>query len=372
MTDPAPEVDRGTPRGDVWDGLEQLERAPDGSAAPPELPGPGRLVGRSLALLRAIAPDVRRGALAVGLQFLGLLGPLLVLVAAAIARLPEPTVLFGAGPPGTPADVELAGLVGIGILVAAAGGTALAIESRAIGLALVATAARGRPVSLPGALRRSRQSFWRLVALSVAVELPLGLLGSLVGEVLVGPEAAGSPPAAALGFLVALVLQVPIVYAAAGIVVGGLGVRAALRESIRLVARAPRLLPVVVGIGAAAQVLLVVALNGGLELMIVVADLADLDLAADDPARTFGAIALLLGASSAVGSLLFSVTCLATAPQAVVVALAGRTLGLDQTAAAGEASAASSTRWLTLPMALGIATAVLVSVIGIQNVVGRG
>lgn len=332
------------------------------------LPGPRRLVATSLELLRRTAPEVRRGALAVGLQFLGLLGPVLVLIAVALARLPDPTVLFGDGPPPKPADAELAGLVGLGLLIAVAGGTALAVESRAIGLVLVASAALGRPVASAAALRRSRQTFWRLVALSVAVELPLGILGSLAGEVLAGPSAGGAPLAAALGLLAAVVLQAPIVYTAAGIVVGGLGLPAALRASVRLVATAPRLVPAVVAVGAAAQLLLVVALNGGLDVMAVVSDLAGLGLGPDDPARTFATLVVLLGVSSAVGSLVFSVTCLAVAPQAVVGALAGPNRGLDR--AAAEASAGPS-RWLSLPMALGIATAVVISIVGIQNVLGR-
>lgn len=350
----------------------------DGPAAAPEetgsaagtgtpIPGPRRLLGRSLETLRQTAPDVRRGALAVGLQFLGLLGPVLVLVGVAVARLPDPTVLFGAGPPTSAADAELAGLVGLGVVVAMAGGMALAIESRAIGLALAGAAAVGRPLPLREALSRSRHVFWRLVVLAVGIELPLGLAGSVIGEAIAGPGVAGTPLAAGLGFLVTLVLQVPIAYAAGLIVVADLRLRAALRESLRLVAELPRVVPVVLAIGGAAQVLLVLALNGGLEVVALVADLADLGLSGD-PLRTFATLALLLGLSSAVGSLLFSVTCLAVAPQAVVVALARPVIGLDRAAGTGTPGSA---RWLSVPMALGIATAVVVSVVGIQNIVGR-
>lgn len=362
MTEVGPEPARREPFVDV-------EPPPDAEAVRPALPGPGRLVGRSLAVLRRVAPNVRRGALAIGLQFLGLLGPVLVLVAAAIARLPDPTILFGDGPPAAPADAELVGLVGIGMLVALAGGTALAVESRAIGLGLLGAAAQGRSFALSAALRRSRQSFWRLVGLSLAIELPLGVVGSFLGEALAGPSAAGSPLATGLGFLVGLVLQVPIVYAAPGIVLGDLGLRAALRASVGLVRATPRLVPVVVGVGAAAQVLLVIALNGGLEIVARVAEAADLGLTGD-PLRTFAAIALLLGATSAAGSLFFTVTCLAVAPQALVAALARPTPGLDR--ALTEEAASGPSRWLTVPMVLAIATAVVVSVVGIQNVVGRG
>lgn len=344
------------------------ESAGPAAGAGTPIPGPRRLLGRSLEVLRRTAPDVRRGALAVGLQFLGFLGPVLVLVGVAVARLPDPTALFGAGPPASAADAELAGLVGLGILVAMAGGTALAIESRAIGLALAGAGAAGRPLHLREALARSRQAFWRLVLLAVAIELPLGLAGSFIGEAMAGPGAAGTPLAAGLGFLIALVLQVPIAYAAGCIVVADLRFRAALLESLRLVAELPRLVPIVVAVGGAAQILLVLALNGGLEVVALVADLADLGLTGD-PLRTFATLAVLLGLSSAVGSLLFSVTCLAVAPQAVVVALARPSLGLDRAAGIGSPG---SVRWLSVPMALGIATAVVVSVVGIQNIVGRG
>ncbi len=344
-------------------------RSPE--SEPPHRPGlgPRGLLGRSLELIRDAAPDLRRGALLVGLQFLGLLGPILVLVAVGVARLPDPTILFGEGPPGppAPADAELVGLVGLGILITLAGGTALAIESRAIGLALVGARAAGRRLSLRAALRRSRQSFWRLVGLAVLVELPLSLVGTLVGEGLAGPEARGSLLAAALGFVVALALQLPIAYAGGAIVVGGLGLRAALRDSVRLVIAAPRLVPLVVAVGGAAQVLLVLALNGGLELVGLVADVADLGLTGEPP-RTFATLALLLGLSSAVGSLLFSVTCLAVAPQAVVVALERSAPGLAPSVLGEDAD---STRWLSLPMAFGIATVVIVSVVGIENVVSR-
>lgn len=344
----------------------RIDLTPRGAHA---LPGPRRLVATTFEFLRRSAPEVRRGALAVGLQFLGLLGPVLVLVAVALARLPDPMVLFGDGPPPTSADAELAGFVGLGILIAVAGGAALVVESRAIGLVVVASAALGRPVTLAAALRRSRQTFWRLVALSLAVELPLGILGSLVGDLVAGPSAGGQLLAAAVGFLLVLVLQAPIVYAAAGIVVAGLGLRAALGTSVRLAATAPRLVLAVLAVGGAAQLLLVLALNGGLDVLAVVAELVGLGLGTDDPARTFATLAVLLGTSSVVGSLAFSVTCLAAAPQAIVVALAGPSRGLDQ--ATAEAGAGPS-RWLSLPMALGIATAVVISIVGIQNVLGRG
>ncbi len=334
----------------------------------PALPTPRRLLGTSLDLLRRSATEVRRGALAVGLQSLGLLGPLLVLVAVAVARLPDPEVLFGAAVPVLPADAELAGLLGLGILIALAGATALAIESRAIGLALVGARVLGRPFGLADALRRSRRAFWRLVLLAAGVELPLGLVGSLAGETLAGPGGAGSPLGAGLGVLVAVALQAPLAYAAAGIVVADLGIRAAVGGSVRLVARAPRTAAVVVAVGAAAQVLLLLALNGGLEVVAVLADLADLGLAGD-PTRTFVTLVVLLGASSAVGSLLFSVTCLAVAPPAVVVALAGPPRGLEPAVGPG---GRGSERWLSVPMALGIATAVVISIVGIQNVLGRG
>lgn len=363
--DPAPPPLRGV-------ALEPVEDGSVGGRPEPEVPagpnlGPGRLLARSLELMWTAAPDLRRGALAVGLQFLGLFGPVLVLVAVAVARLPDPTILFGEGPPATPADAELGGLVGLGILLALTGGTALAIESRAIGLALIGAGATGRRLSLRAALRRSRQSFWRLVGLAVFVEVPLSLVGTLVGEGLAGPGARGSLLAAALGFVGALALQLPIAYAGAAIVVGGLGLRAALRDSVRLVFEAPRLAPLVVAVGGAGQVLLVLALSGGLELVGLVADVAGLGLTGEPP-RTFATLALLLGLSSAVGSLLFSVTCLAVAPQAVVVALARSAPGLAPSVLGEDAD---SSRWLSLPMALGIATLVLLSVVGIENIVGR-
>jgi hypothetical protein len=332
-----------------------------------DLPGPRRLVATSVELLRRSAPEVRSGALAVGLQFLGLVGPLLVLVAVAVERLPDPSVLFGETQQAAPADAALASLLGLGILVALGGTTALAIESRAIGLAIVGARAVSRPVGVGAALRRSRQTFWRLLALSAAVELPIGIVGSLVGEAIAGLVGARGSAGAA-GLLAAVVLQAPLAFAAAGIVVGDLGLRATLARSIRLVVDAPRTALVVIAVGGAAQVLLILALNGGLEVVAFLADLADLGLGPDDPARTFATLVVLLGASSAAGSLLFSVTCLAVAPQAVVGALGGPIRGLER--AADEAGPGPS-RWLSLPMALGIATAVVVSIVGIQNVLGR-
>jgi hypothetical protein len=340
---------------------------PEPGGPPPPL-GPRRAVALSLELLRRAAPDIRRGALGVGLQFLGVVGPILVLLAVAMARLPDPAVLFETSPPPTAADAELASLAGLGLLIALAGGTALAIESRAIGLALIGAGAAGRPLSLRAALRRSRQAFWRLVLLTVGVELPLGVAATMIADGIVGAGAAGTPLATTVGFGVTLALQVPIAYAAGGVVVADLGLRSALGASLRLVMGRPRLAAVVVAVGGIAQILLVLALSGGLEVVGLVADLADLRLDGDAP-RTFLTLAVLLGVSSAVGSLLFSVTCLAVAPQAAVVALAGGTAGLDRAAAA---EGVGATRWLSVPMALGIAAAVVISVVGIQNVVARG
>jgi hypothetical protein len=71
---------------------------------------------------------------------------------------------------------------------------------------------------------------------------------------------------------------------------------------------------------------------------------------------------------AAIGSLVFTVSALAVAPQVVAfVGLTGYGGGLDQ---ARDAPTARPVRWLSAPMAVGAGIAIVASLIGVSSALG--
>ncbi len=257
--------------------------------------------------------------------------------------------------------------LGIAAMVALVGLAVLTIESRIVAAALLGGAALDRPLTLREAIRRSRQTFWRVVRAFIIVQIPLGIVGQVLASVLAGAGTVSEATTLA-STVVTTLIGAPFVYALAGIVLGDVAAFESVRRSVRLARVRWRLAILASILGQVSQYVLVFGLGAGVDLLARVWQ--QLGLSLDSGSATIlPAVVFVMVAVTAVGSLLFTVSALAVAPQ--VVAFLGLThygSGLDR-ARAG-ANVPHRVRWLTIPMAIGIGLSVFVGLAGVASVVG--
>jgi hypothetical protein len=196
-------------------------------------------------------------------------------------------------------------------------------------------------------------TFWLLVVASLVVSIPTLIIQEVIGqETQVGLVA---------GLIVGTLIQAPFVYAQAGIVLGGVGPIEALKRSVRIV-RARKVAAIVLAILPSVYWLLILlGFGAGVDLAIRALDA--LGLGADSgPAGVALVTILIVMVAFALGTLLFTVTAIIYAPQAVMfVGLTRATMGLDRVRPGGDhdvdrsAPGRPAFRWLTRPMVLGFA-----------------
>jgi hypothetical protein len=372
------------------------------AAAVPDRPGARATISRSLDLALRTAGQLRSASIYIGLQFMAILGPAVILVAVALTRLPEfASILEAAGTPGAPqpatlseSDGALFGLIAVEFILAGLGVIALSLEAELIAMALLAGQLVGRPLTLHEALARSRQSYWRVFGASLLVGVPLGIVaivaqaafGSFLGE---GTEATVLASSA-----VSTILSLPFVYIVAGVLLGEVGAVESVRRSMRLARSRWRAAFVVALFAAAVGYIQLFAFGAGGDILVRIGTTVGLGFESGSP-TTFVTISLILVGLMALGSLVVTISALTTAPEVVAfVALTGYTAGLDlaretpagatdQVPAPLPSTPAPAPawgppppsprghRWVSIPMAVGIALGVLASVAGIANIVGR-
>ena len=343
----------------------------------------GSLISRGLDLVVRTTGQLRPASLALGLQVLGLVGPLVVLVLVMVDRnrLDAFRALLDPGYPVTLEDQQLESAVGLGLFIALFGSTAILVEGRLIAAALMGGRLVDRPITLHEALRRSRQTFWRSIRAAFIVQVPITIIGSVLGSQV---EMAGLDPfgGSILSGVVTTILTAPFAYATTGIVLGNVGAIESLRRSVRLARVRWRFALLVAFFAAIAQLLLVFGLSAGLDALARVSDFLGLGLSGGGPS-TFGTLVVVLSAVVAIGTLVFTVNAVVVAPEVVAfVGLTGVTVGLDAAresaqgggpvladGAWGGRARARPVRWLSIPMGIGIALAILISVSGIAAVV---
>jgi hypothetical protein len=233
------------------------------------------------------------------------------------------------------------------------------IESQALVLGLLGGEMAGRPISVREALQRSRMVFWAVIGASIVVSIPTTIVQNAIGQ--------STQQALVIGFAVGILLQVPFVYAAAGIVLGDVGPIEALRRSIRLF-RARKVTAVLLALLPTAFGLLVlVAFESGLDLALRAVEAFGLG-SDSGPAGLAILTILLVALVFAVGTLLMTAAGIIYAPQAVMfVGLTHATMGLDRVRPGGDRAVEppawgtrrSRFRWLTRPMLLGFALGAL-------------
>jgi hypothetical protein len=331
------------------------------SERPLELPGTRELLSAGLDLCLKTNASLRTTSLAIGFQLLGTVGPLVVLVIVIASRAPEVIDALLDQTTTVTTSPEVAAVAGPAYLLLVIAGLALlalTIESRILAVSLLGGYAIGRPMLPLEALRRSRQVFWPVAGATFIIQVAVNIVVTFAGGVLGESEAS-----VVLTTGLAALLSVPFVYLVSGIALGAAPAVEAIRRSIAMARVRWRLAIVVAVAETLAQTLLVLALLAGFDILARITDTLGLGLDSGAP-TTFLTIVIALLATTAVGSLLFTVTALAAAPQ--VVAFVGLTrygAGLDL--ARDAAPNARRVRWLSVPMAIGITVAVVTSVAGV-------
>ena len=368
--EPPPSVDASP-----WAAGMAARRPPDRGALPepitpegppPELPSPLRLLGASLDLAFRASKPLRGASIWVALQTLGIAGPVVVLAMTALSRHPEIFDAFqGGGAVVDPNVTGVASALGVGVFVAVLGLVVLSLESQLISVAVLGAQAIGRPLTLREAIRRSRQTFWRLVRVTVIVQLPLGLISQGVSTVLAVPLH-GTEAVILIATVLTTLLAAPFAYVAAGIVLGDVGAVESIRRSVRMARIRWRLALVVSILARLAQYLLLFGFGAGVDILARIAGELGLSLDRGSP-TVLPALFLALFAVAAAGSLILTVSALAAAPETVAfLGLTHYAAGLDR--ARGPGRPGVRTRWLSWGMAIGIVVSVLISVAGVAAI----
>lgn len=256
---------------------------------------------------------LRRGSIYIGLLTLALAGP---------GVLAGIWVLSGAGSDDLVALFEAPGAgndLGVTVILLVAAGIALiavSIEGGAIGAMLIGGRVLGRPVTLRLALERSRRVFWRLVRAAILVGI-VELIASVVWRAVTNaPRLPGDVPNFNIEPLVGAIVAVPFIFASVAIVIADDGARAALRRSARIARGHVRLTFALAAFALLSGFLESFALGSGLDLILRLTELLQLDITTGGASLAL-AILLALLVVTATGSLVFTVAALVSAPQIV-------------------------------------------------------
>ena len=321
--DPAPRVwTLPPPESPNPEDLPEPAIAPD--AAMRMLPGARSLVAAGFDLLREARRDLTRASLYFGLLTLLTLGPAVVLLIYFVTQSPDLfTEYIGLEPTDVPPEPPT-GLVMVllALFCALPALIAISIDAELMAVSILAGHRVGRPVSMDEALRRSRQTFWRtLLSGFVIGGLSFGILLAL--EEAVGATAMAS---AEISTSVSVVLGIgfglPFAYAIAGIVLGDAGPIQTLGRSLRLARARPMLALVIALFATLVGVINTFALAAGGDTLVRIAELLHLDFQSGALLTILSVVVILAGVV-AIGSLLFTISAVTTAPQ--VVAFLGLT-----------------------------------------------
>jgi len=211
---------------------------------------------------------------------------------------------------------QMVGFAGILVGLALLGIVVVSIEGGAIGAMLIAGRVLGRPVTLRLALERSRVVFWRLVRAALVVGL-IEILASLAWRAVTNaPAVFGDIPNLSVEPIPGAIVSLPFIYSSVAIVVADDGARASLRRSARLARQRKRLAFALAAFALLSGVLEALALGSGVDLIVRLAEVLHLDVTAGGASLVL-AMALGLLIATAVGSLVFTVAALVSAPQIV-------------------------------------------------------
>ena len=359
---------------------ESLESTPEPATPAPASPAPAspapaialvstrRLLAESFDLLSRSGRDLRRASFYIGAITLGTVGPLalgswaITLFSVERSTTEMESVVQG---PGALSFAIMVAVATIGLVVAA-------VESRTLAVTVLAGAMVERPISTRRALARSRRSFWRAVAASIIVAIPLSLAEAVVTAIL-GPVLGVAVEASVVtSTAVTALVGAPFAYTLAGVVLGDVDPFEALKRSFRVYGARKRAAMVVVVFETVAALLILFGISAGLDVALRIFESLGLGPDAGPVAlavTTAGIVSIVF----AFGTLLFTVMALTVAPQVVMfVGLTHATFGLDRVRPGGpddpvrpRQPGTGGFRWFPRPMLVGF----LIGALGLAGLV---
>lgn len=311
--------------------------------------GTRRLVATSLDLLTRSDTGLRAASFYIGLVMLLAVGPLAVLLGLAWVTLGE-EALFAMEDP-TP----WAGWLGLAAVPAALGYVAASMDAVILATAVIGGRAEGRPLRLASSIAVVRRRFWRVLGAQLAIGILVSTVSFMANALVMA--AVGPVPALDYGIelVVGLVVGAPFVYVTAGIVLGEVGAFEAIARSVRLVAARKMLAVVVTLFGLLSQLLVVLGLGIGLDILFRVG--VGTGLEGDIPPVVV--IPVVAALVFAVGTLTFLVEAIAAAPAVYAFAALthytrGLELGRREPLPARRPWEPYLTRWLAVGAGLGL------------------
>jgi len=309
-----------------------LERAIVGPPPAPTMPGAIASIGRGLDLNVAASSILRRASLYTGLVTLLAAGPPIAAAWAfsiqqggldwlqeLMATGVSPVLRTGSA---FASFASIAFFLGGGCLVA------IWLDAQLLALTFIGGQATGRTFSLRGALAIARSRFWRLVRASLLIALIQIVPRTLLQALLTG-QTVGSETQVPIVTTVDLLLAAPFAYFGAGIVLGDVGAREAIRRSWRLAQARWRLAFVVAIVTTAVSYLAAFALGAGLDILLRLGGAVGLD-GTIGPSQSVVLAVILVLAVVSVGSLIMTIDGLTVGPQVVAfLGLTGFSSGLD-------------------------------------------
>jgi hypothetical protein len=238
---------------------------------------------------------------------------------------------------------------------------AISIDARAIALSILGGAAASQPISLPEAITRARQVFWRLLGATALI----GIASTVISLVLAWPFLRPFDSNQGVTFITSMIATLalsPLIYASAGIVLGDVDAVESLRRSVRLYRAQPRIALVVTLFALVSAAIQSFALSAGADLAGRVAGFFHVG---DGAASLLVPGLLLLAFLVAFGSLTFTIAAIVAAPQ--VSAFLGLTYfagGLDPARVAVGARRPAPA-WVSLPMGVAMAFLGFVTLLGV-------
>jgi len=274
-------------------------------------------------------------------------------------------------------------LLSVAFLVALPGLIALSVDSQIMSMLILGGHLVGRPVTLPQAVRHARARFWPVLRASFLVGTPTTILNALVGRILEPYLGVNSEGPALLASAVTTFIMLPFVYVASAVIVGEVGAIEAAKRSIVLQRARWQLAVLIALFGAAIGYITFFALLSGGDILGRVGTTLGLGFDRGLPG-VIATIVVIVAAIVALGSLTFTVTALASAPQVVAfLALTNYAGGIERARAtpavpdeAGRAlpapgwttTPAPRFRWISGPMLVSMMTGALIAIVGLIDV----
>ncbi len=364
-TGPPPDPTELSPASDAAPTLDPGPADFGEPAAPPStvpaVESTRRLLGASFDLLSRTTDETRRASFYVGLITVATIGPFALAAWAteviAIHRTVREMQAILVGPAG--------GWYGLLVLIAGLGLVVVAVESRAMAAAILGGQYAGRPIGVRSALARSRTVFWRVVAVSVIVGIPVLITQQVIGLALEKALGRETDVSIVASTLAAALVGAPLAYLLTGVVLGDVAPIEATRRSFR-VFRARKLAATLVAIFETVAVLLIsFGLGAGLDVALRVFGALGLGPESGPAGLALVTIGVVVGVFAA-GTLIYTALAISIAPQVVMfVGLTHATFGLDHVRPGGDRDptvprpGTRRFRWLTIPVLAGLTLAVV-------------